>query len=463
LLAHVEQAVQMHATPSLRLSRSELQGEVAGLRAFLAFRRGDLPGTITLACQSLEQTASSSTSRGFIAWCLGIAYGLSGDIRAATQAQTEARLISQAQGNDYATFLATFELASFQVLQGHLHHAQQLYQQALHVTSARQETLPASGSALVGLGCLEYEWHHLEAAAQLLREGITRCTQIGSVNAIMQGYDRLAWVKQAQSDATGARALFAEAMQIAQRYHLTPQRLAQLEARRVRLLLVQGDVAEALRWAQSCQVSSEDENDSRLYQRESEYLTLVRVYLAQQECGEAARLLRRLLPVAQAQGRRGSVLEILLLQALIYQAQGETARAVVTLEKALMQAEPEGYVRLFVDEGAPLAALLQQVLAHWKAHRSASYVRSLLQASEQQGHPAPAQARHQSQGALDPLSQRERTVLGLLAAGLSTPEMAEELVVSPNTIKTQISSLYRKLNASNRKEAIAMAQRWHLL
>jgi LuxR family maltose regulon positive regulatory protein len=270
-------------------------------------------------------------------------------------------------------------------------------------------------------------------------------------------------VKQAQGDATGARALFAEAMQIAQRYHLTPQRLAQLEARRVRLLLVQGDVAEALRWAQSCQVSSEDENDSRLYQRESEYLTLVRVYLAQQECGEAARLLRRLLPVAQAQGRRGSVLEILLLQALIYQAQGETARAVVTLEKALMQAEPEGYVRLFVDEGAPLAALLQQVLAHWKAHRSASYVRSLLQASEQQGHPAPAQARHQSQGALDPLSQRERTVLGLLAAGLSTPEMAEELVVSPNTIKTQISSLYRKLNVSNRKEAIAMAQRWHLL
>jgi LuxR family maltose regulon positive regulatory protein len=156
-------------------------------------------------------------------------------------------------------------------------------------------------------------------------------------------------------------------------------------------------------------------------------------------------------------------MELLMLQALIYRAQGETARAVVTLEKALVQAEPEGYVRLFVDEGAPMAALLQQVLSHWKAHRSASYVRSLLQASEQQGHAAPAQARHEPQGALEPLSQREQTVLRLLAAGLSNPEIAEELVVSRNTIKTQISSLYRKLNASNRKEASAIAQRWHLL
>src|SRR5205085_2172943 len=152
--------------------------------------------------------------------------------------------------------------------------------------------------------------------------------------------------------------------------HLTQQRLAQLEARPVRLLLLQGDVAAAVRWAQSCEVSSEDENDHRLYQRESEYLTLVRVYLAQQAFGEAARLVRRLLPVAQAQGRRGSVMEMLLLQALISQAQGETARAVVTLEKALVQAEPEGYVRLFVDEGAPLSALLQRVLAHWKGHRN---------------------------------------------------------------------------------------------
>jgi LuxR family maltose regulon positive regulatory protein len=136
---------------------------------------------------------------------------------------------------------------------------------------------------------------------------------------------------------------------------------------------------------------------------------------------------------------------------------------VVTLEKALVQAEPEGYVRLFVDEGAPMAALLQQVLSHWKAHRSASYVRSLLQASEQQGHLTPAHVQHQPQGALEPLSQREQTVLRLLATGLSNPEIAEELVVSPNTIKTQISSLYRKLNARNRKEAIAIAQRWHLL
>jgi hypothetical protein len=185
------------------------------------------------------------------------------------------------------------------------------------MTSAESGTQPATGTALVGLGCLEYEWNHLEAAAQLLREGIMRCAQIGNVNAIMRGYDRLAWVKQAQGDVSGARALFAEAMQIAEGYYPVPQRLAEHEARRVRLLLVQGDVAEALRRAQSYEVSSEDADGSRLYQREFEYLTLVRVYLAQQECGEAAGLLRRLLPVAQAQGRRGSMMEMLLLQALI--------------------------------------------------------------------------------------------------------------------------------------------------
>src|SRR5262249_42653387 len=148
-------------------------------------------------------------------------------------------------------------------------------------------------------------------------------------------------------------------------------------------------------------------------------------------------------------------------------AQGDAPRALKTLERALALAEPEGYMRLFVDEGPPMAVLLHMLLARRPAKSGTDYLCKLLAVLET-AHPQQMPSAPSSQTApapvlLDPLSQRERKVLRLLAAGLSNPEIADELVVSLNTIKTQVSSIYRKLNATNRKEAIAAARAFNLL
>jgi LuxR family maltose regulon positive regulatory protein len=160
-------------------------------------------------------------------------------------------------------------------------------------------------------------------------------------------------------------------------------------------------------------------------------------------------------------------MEILMLQALTQHAHGDAPGAIKTLERALVLAEPEGYVRLFVDEGPSMAVLLYLLLARWQATRGTDYLRKLLTALEAEHlKPGPAPSPSPTAPALvslDVLSQRERQVLRLLAAGLSNPEIADELVVSLNTIKTQVQSIYRKLNATNRKEARAIAQQLKLI
>ena len=195
------------------------------------------------------------------------------------------------------------------------------------------------------------------------------------------------------------------------------------------------------------------------YEEEPGALTLARVLLALGEPEEALRLLDGFRAHARTQGRLSSELEILVLSALAQSTQGQTGQALHTLQQALVLAEPQGYVRLFVDEGVPMASLLRLMLSRWKGKSGATYVRQLLSVLEAE-HPEQAGP---LASLLVPLSGRERTILRGLAAGRSTAEMAADLVVSANTIKTQVSSLYHKLNAHSREEALASALHLHLL
>ena len=195
------------------------------------------------------------------------------------------------------------------------------------------------------------------------------------------------------------------------------------------------------------------------YEHEPGALTLARVLIAQGEPEEALRLLDGFRAHARTQGRLSSELEILVLSALAQSTQGQTGQALHTLQQALVLAEPQGYVRLFVDEGVPLANLLRLVLSRGKGKSGARYVRRLLSVLEAE-HPEQAGP---LASLLVPLSGREHSILRGLAAGRSMAEMAADLVLSANTIKTQVSSLYHKLNAHSREEAIAEALRLHLL
>jgi ATP/maltotriose-dependent transcriptional regulator MalT len=431
----------------------EYTGRMAAIRAFIAFRRGNTQRTIDLALQALEQLPQDQAFRGLVAWYLGIAYLESGDQAKGSASLTEARASSLAADNSYVAFMATFELAQMQARQGYLHQADQSYQQALELGAERGGTLAATGPAYVGRGELQREWNHLDRASHSLQVGIVQCQQTGNASIMLRGHIMLARVKQAQGDAAGADQLIQQIPQILRSSSLSPLNAASANAWHARLSLQQGDLALASRWVQEQHLGVDDELNPG---REWEYVTLARVLIAQHRPHEALSLLARLLQQAERQGWMGNALEIFVLQALASRARGDEAGAMERLARALSLAEPEGYIRLFVDEGEPMVALLRQAYARGIAP---DYVATLLSAAGAPALAAPAPAR----SLLEPLTERELEILRLLVAGLSNAAMAQELVITVGTVKSHISHIYGKLGVQSRSQAIARAHSLHLL
>jgi LuxR family maltose regulon positive regulatory protein len=185
-------------------------------------------------------------------------------------------------------------------------------------------------------------------------------------------------------------------------------------------------------------------------------LALAKVWLSQREPDKALPLLDHALQSAQSVGRLGNAIHILAVQALVYHARGESEQAFARLEQALQLAEPEGYVRVFVDEGAPMARLLRRMLTRSSA---SGYIRQLLEAL---GESVKIEAAPASR-LINPLSQREREVLRLIVEGATNQEIAHELVLTVNTVKRHISNIFDKLHVSNRVQAIAQARERNLL
>jgi LuxR family maltose regulon positive regulatory protein len=225
-----------------------------------------------------------------------------------------------------------------------------------------------------------------------------------------------------------------------------------IAAMKARLLVRQGRLDEALAWAREQEIT---EADDLSYLREFEHITLARLVLARGSSDEALRLLGRLLRAAEDGDRTGSVIEILVLQALAHQQRRDSEAALVPLERALTLAEPEDFVRIFVDEGAPMATLLEAAAKRRIAPR---YVQRLLAAFGSR-----ASAQPVSQTLPEPLSERELDVLRLLGTDLDGPEIASELMVSLNTMRTHTKSIYSKLGVNNRRAAVRRAEELELL
>ena len=454
--------------------QAEIKGRIAAIRASIAVTRGDLPRTIALSRLALEYLPKENISRAYAAWYLGRAYWLSGDVRAASIALAEASHVSWEVDHLYSVFMVTHDLAHVQKLQGQLHLADQTYRQALQQAQEWGGDLPAIGPAYVGRGNLEYEWNHLDAATSLLQEGITLCKRTGNGRAILQAYITLAFIKQAQGDTDGANAIMQQVVsrvletgERTSRQHLSRHRNAQVEASWAWLSLMQGDEAAVLRWLQHCGLSFEQEIS---HLREREYLTLVRVLIARRRLDEAKQWLANLLQLAEAQGRTGSVIEILMLQAEALHASGEGNQAIERLSRALLLAEPEGYTRLFVDEGVPVAHLLMQMRHRPPAGQPASmhYREHLLTLlgrayDEDVPHEAFAVPGSGTYPLAEPLSERELEVLRLIVAGYSNREIAVQLVIAVSTVKWYVNAIYGKLQVESRTKAIARARELNIL
>ena len=258
-------------------------------------------------------------------------------------------------------------------------------------------------------------------------------------------------LREIAGDLDGAVALLSEA----QRLYVSDffPDVRPLSALRARIWIKQGRVEDALAWVRERHLSA---SDAPTYPREFEHLTLVRLLLWQAQhqphspcLVQATELLNRLLKAAEDGGRTRSVREILVLQALADQQRGEGAQALLRLETALTLAVPEQEIRLFVDEGAPLAAMLRKLA---KQGVAVNAVRQLLKAFGNAASPAPIQP-----GSLEALSERELEVLRLLESDGSGPELARQLSISLNTLRTHTKSIYSKLGVNTRRTAVRRA------
>jgi LuxR family maltose regulon positive regulatory protein len=336
-----------------------------------------------------------------------------------------------------------------------------------------------AGIALMGMGYLLREWNELEAARRHIVQGIERAAQWEKTGTFT-GYISLALVEQGLGDQEAARKAIHQARQTVMGFDGMEIAAIVVAVYQARIWIQQGDPNAVIHWAEERGLegrikAGELEEGSRtlpfLYAA-LEYLAYAEARIAQGQPDEALAVLDPLLPVTETGGWTMFAIETLALQSLAFQVLGDTPGAMGRLEQALSLAEAEGFVRIFVDKGAPMAALLKQIL---EAQRNGSqapsrgvapdYVRQLLDAFGQgEGTPTEASFPPPTPPALvEPLSKREMEVLRLLATDLTSPQMAEELVLSVHTVRSHIKSIYAKLDVHSRYEAITRATELNLL
>jgi LuxR family transcriptional regulator, maltose regulon positive regulatory protein len=461
-LRHAEQLLAAptdHVVVVDRAQLTRLPAAIATYRAALALVGGDLAGTVEHAHLALDRadsddlltTASASALLGLASWT-------NGDLDAAYRAyRVAAERLGQA-GHVADVLGCTITLIDIEIAQGRLGDAQRTCDDALEL--AADASLPrGSADMFVGLSRVAWERGDLAGVAECLR----RADALGESAGLPQHPYRwrvaMALLRQAEGDTATAVDLLDEAERV---YvgDFQPN-VRPVAAIRARVLAASGEVADALAWARRRGVSAVDDVT---YLREYEHLTLVRALLADHQASgaeaslrDATALLDRLLVASEAGGRTGVVIEELALQALARAASGAQEQALESLERALRLAEPEGFVRVFTGEAAPMTELLRELMDR---HPGWSFVGRLLDVGAPADQPADSAAR--GQDLVDPLSGRELEVLRYLVTDLDGPAIARELGVSLSTVRTHTQHIYAKLGVSNRRAAVRHAHQLNL-
>ena len=474
-----------------------LPGMIAIARAGLALARGDVPGTVTYAQRALDLAPEDDhMTRGGAAGFLGLAYWTSGELEAAHRTYADGMASLQKAGNISDAINGATTLAAIRIAQGRLHDAMRTYEQALQL--AMEHGTPGfavrgTADMYVGMSEILRERNDLHAATQHL----LRSKEMGEHTGFPENRYRwrvaMARIRHAQGDLEGALEMLDEA----ERLYMSDfsPNVHPIAAWKTRVWVAQGRLAEALGWARKQGLSAEDELS---YLREFEHITLARILLARygsdhidSAIHEAIGLLERLLKAAQEGGRMGSVIEILLLQALAQHMQGDIPAALLPLGQALTLAEPEDYVRIFLDEGEPMRLLIEDLrgkivdgsfaVSQSQPMELLPYIERLLRSfstgqtatTDQQHSPALAPVGRRLgvqvspilpiENLVEPLSQRELEVLRLLKTELSGPEIARELTIALSTVRTHTESIYSKLNVKTRRAAVKRAIELNLI
>jgi len=305
-----------------------------------------------------------------------------------------------------------------------------------------------------------------------MEQGLALMPWWGKADDFALAYITLARIHLAQANRSEAIEAVEKAVRLTQTRGVFSEARHAVEIAQVKLWLAQGDLRAASRWA----VPQEERcgsDDLFRFENEPTHITRARVLIAQNKPDEAIGLLSHLEETARSAGRMGRVIEILLLKALAMREIGDSEHAILALTECLSLAEPEGYVRVFLDEGRPMQMLLAQWLAHGDDGPLRDYAVRLLShfdtephgvtAAQEKASPTGDLLASSGQALVEPLSQRELEVLHLISLGRTNQEIARQLIIAPGTVKAHTSSIYRKLDVANRTEAVARARQLGIL
>jgi len=430
-------------------------GELLAFRSMVAWLQRDMRQSFALARQALQLLPEGEVQwRGVSLIFAGGDDLYAGRLNKAREILTEARSILETAENIFGVLDSSLLLCEIHFQQGEMRQAAHLYRQIIARTEnapmARDEALIRRGRALYGLSIIALEENDLKVAEQYLTDGLAITQQFPDQDVLAYGPLVQARIMQARGEIRKAQDLL-RALSAQTKY---PLLLREVQSYQIRLSLAMGDVAAAQRWRAGRAGSVDD--FLGLYQ-EYDALVIARLLMAQGKEHESLELLEERLADAQANGRVTSEMEITILVSLAHAALGDQSQAKQALVQALTLAQPEGYRRLFLDEREPLAAILKVILPDLQEEPLNNFVRALLYAQSRQAHDEALQPSG-STPSNELLSDQELRVLRLLGEGLTNPEIAKKLVVSLNTVKTHVKSIYRKLGVRGRSEARQVAR-----
>ncbi len=448
-----------------------LEGEANTLQALYAMTEGRSVEAARLAESALDQLPPQRAFfRCLAADTLGMTRILQSEPSAAAQAfELLAGTASQA-GFVIFEVMALSHLAGIRLQQGQLHAAALGYQRALDLAAAKMGRFsPVAGNILLGLAELAREWNDLERSLRYFLESVDMFSRFSDLG-IPIAYLSIARVKAAQGDWTGAQEYLYKARQDAQASTITRINARLVDGVQARFWIARGEIGLAESWAHEnglverpvsviIQAGGLKAAASEFVQ--NDYQTLARLFLAQNRPEAALQVLSPLAEAAESLGYLRRVIHLQVLKALALAQKKEIPLALEVLRLALTLAEPEEYLQVFLEEGQPMARLLYQALDR---DCSPDYVKKILASFSQQGiHAAAPDKKPFAEPLIEPLSDRERQVLALIAGGLSNREICARLHISLSTVKGHTASIYGKLGVKSRTQAVSEATRLGLL